>query len=280
MKLVNMTRALLMTLVLICSFVANAQVAVPPLSARVIDQTATLSAAEVANLEHELQMFDAKKGSQLVVLIVPTTQPETIEQYALRVAEKWQLGRKKVDDGVVLLIAKDDHAVRIEVGYGLEGALNDATSKRIISEVMIPLLKKGDFYGSITAGAQQIIRVIDGEALPDASTTTIADIETYVPLIFMLALILGGVLRAVLGRFFGSLATGGGMAGIAWLLVGTASTALVTGIVVFLFTLLAGGMAGRSFGGGFGRGGGFGGGGGGFGGGGGGFGGGGASGRW
>lgn len=277
MKLVNMTRALLMTLVLICSFFANAQVAVPPLSARVIDQTATLSVAEVANLEHELQMLDAKKGSQLVVLIVPTTQPETIEQYALRVAEKWQLGRKKVDDGVVLLIAKDDRAVRIEVGYGLEGALNDATSKRIISEVMIPLLKKGDFYGSITAGAQQIIRVIDGEALPDASTTTISDIETYVPLIFMLALILGGILRAVLGRFFGSLATGGGMAGLAWLLVGTASTALVTGIVVFLFTLLAGGMAGRSFGGGFGRGGGSGGG---FGGGGGGFGGGGASGRW
>lgn len=276
-----MTRALLTTLILICSFFANAQVAVPPLSARVIDQTATLSATEVANLEHELQMFEAKKGSQLVVLIVPTTQPETIEQYALRVAEKWKLGRKKVDDGVILLIAKDDRAVRIEVGYGLEGALNDATSKRIISEVMIPLLKKGDFYGSVTAGAQQIIRVIDGEALPDAPTTTITDIETYVPLIFMLALILGGVLRAVLGRFFGSLATGGGMAGIAWLLVGTASTALVTGIVVFLFTLLAGGLAGRSFGGGFGRGGGAGGGfGGGFGGGGGGFGGGGASGRW
>lgn len=272
MMWMNMARALLMTLVLGYSFFVNAQVAVPPLSARVIDQTATLSSAEVANLEQKLQMFDAKKGSQLVVLIVPTTQPETIEQYALRVAEKWKLGRKKVDDGVILLIAKEDRAVRIEVGYGLEGALNDATSKRIISDVMIPRLKNGDFYGSITAGTEQIMRVIDGEALPEASSTTAADIESYFPLIFMLALVLGGVLRAVFGRFLGSLATGGGMAGVAWLLVGTLSTALGTGIVVFLFTLLAGGLAGRSFGGGFGGGG--------FGGGGGGFGGGGASGRW
>lgn len=272
---INMARALLITLALGCSFFANAQVAVPPLNARVIDQTATLSVAEVANLEHELQMFEAKKGSQLAVLIVPTTQPETIEQYALRVAEKWKLGRKKVDDGAILLIAKNDRAVRIEVGYGLEGALNDATSKRIISEVMIPLLKKGDFYGSITAGTEQIIRVIDGEALPTVSTAKVVGIENYVPLIFMLALVFGRMLRALLGRFLGSLVTGGGMAGVAWLLIGTVSTAVGTGIIVFLFTLLAGGMVGRGFGGG-----GFGGGGGGFGGGGGGFGGGGASGRW
>ncbi len=274
-----MARALLMTLALGYSLFVNAQVAVPPLSARVIDQTATLSSAEVANLEQKLQMFDAKKGSQLVVLIVPTTQPETIEQYALRVAEKWKLGRKKVDDGVILLIAKEDRAVRIEVGYGLEGALNDATSKRIISDVMIPLLKNGDFYGSITAGSEQIMRVIDGEALPEASSTTAADTEGYFPLIyfsliFMLVCALGGILRVLVGRFFGSLAAGVGMAG-ACLLVGKTSEALGAGIFVFLFMIVIDTDARGGFGGGGSSGSG-----GGFGGGGGGFGGGGASGGW
>jgi uncharacterized protein len=237
-------------------------------------------------LEQTLQAFEARKGSQLAVLMVPTTAPETIEQYSLRVAEQWKLGRKKIDDGAVLVVAKTDRALRIEVGYGLEGALNDATSKRIISEIITPRFKQGDFYGGITAGVDQIVRVIDGEPLPQPSGKPaggLADLQQYVPVIFILALVIGGVLRAVLGRFPGALVTGGAVAVVAWLFAGAISIALVAGVIALLFTLLGGGMGGMGGLGVGGRSGGFGGGGfggGGFSGGGGGFGGGGASGRW
>ncbi len=283
MKAINPARASLLAFALSWSFLAGAQVAVPPLTGRVTDQTATLGAEQKADLEQTLQAFEARKGSQLAVLMVPTTAPETIEQYALRVAEQWKLGRKKVDDGAVLVVAKTDRALRIEVGYGLEGALNDATSKRIISEIITPRFKQGDFYGGIAAGVGQIIRVIDGEPLPQPNRSaagSIADIQQYAPVIFILALVVGGMLRAALGRFPGALVTGGAVAVVAWLVAGAVSIALVAGVLALLFTLLGGGMGGLGVGGhrgGFGRGG-FGGGG--FGGGGGGFGGGGASGRW
>jgi uncharacterized protein len=274
-------RAAFIAFMLFWSFVAVAQIAVPPLTGRITDQTATLTPEQKAALEQTLQAFEARKGSQLVVLIVPTTAPEAIEQYALRVAEQWKLGRKKVDDGAILVIAKDDRALRIEVGYGLEGALNDATSKRIISEIITPRFKQGDFNGGITAGVDQIIRVIDGEPLPAPKgqpTTGVSDIQRYVPIIFVLALVIGGVLRSVMGRFPGAIVTGAGVAFVAWLFAGAVSIALGAGVIALFFTLF-GGMGGRGFGGqygGSGRGG-FGGG---FSGGGGGFGGGGASGRW
>jgi uncharacterized protein len=279
----NAARGSLLAFALCWFLIAGAQIPVPPVTGRVTDQTATLTAEQKAALEQTLQAFEARKGSQLAILIVPTTAPETIEQYALRVAEQWKLGRKKIDDGAVLVIAKTDRALRIEVGYGLEGALNDATSKRIISEIITPRFKQGDFYGGITAGVDQIIRVIDGEPLPAPSGTRAggtADLQQYVPVIFILALVIGGVLRAVLGRFPGALVTGGVVAVLAWLFAGAVSIALVAGVIALLFTLLGGGMGGLGVGGyrgGFGTGG-FGGGG--FGGGGGGFGGGGASGRW
>src|ERR1035437_3372057 len=277
-------RAALLALSLCWSFMAGAQVPVPPLTGLVTDQTATLNAEQKAALEQTLQTFETRKGSQLAVLIVPTTAPETIEQYALRVAELWKLGRKKVDDGAILVIAKNDRALRIEVGYGLEGALNDATSKRIISEIITPRFKQGDFNGGIVAGVDQMIRVVDGEPLPEPKArpgSSIANIQQYVPVIFMLALVLGGVLRSVLGRFPGALVTGGAVAGVAWLFAGAVSIALVAGVIALLFTLFSGGMGGmvgRGIGGlsgGSGRGG-FGG----FSGGGGGFGGVGGSGRW
>ena len=276
-------RALFLAFALYWALLAGALVPVPPLAGRVTDQTATLTAEQKAALEQTLQAFEARKGSQLAVLMVPTTAPETIEQYALRVAEQWKLGRTKIDDGAVLVVAKTDRVLRIEVGYGLEGALNDATSKRIISEIITPHFKQGDFYGGIAAGVDQIIRVIDGEPLPAPTGKPaggIADIQQYVPVIFILALVIGGLLRSVLGRFPGALVTGGAVAAVAWLFAGAVSIALGAGVIALLFTLLSGGMGGLGVGGhrgGFGRGG-FGGGG--FGGGGGGFGGGGASGRW
>ena len=151
---------------LFSAFLAIADVAVPPLKARVTDLTGTLSASEANQLEQKLAAFEAKKGSQIAVLIVPTTQPETIEQYSIRVAEAWKLGRKGIDDGALLVIAKQDRALRIEVGYGLEGVLPDAIAKRIIEETIVPRLRQGNFAGGIDAGIDKIMGVIQGEPLP------------------------------------------------------------------------------------------------------------------
>jgi len=258
---------------------AQAEVPVPPLSARVTDLTATLDAQQKQALESRLAAFEAKKGAQLAVLFIPTTQPETIEQFALRVAEAWKLGRKGVDDGALLLVAKDDRALRIEVGYGLEGALNDATAKRIIAEIITPFFKRGEFYAGIDAGTAAMMRVIDGEPLPRAAASGSYDIESLLFIAFGLVVVVGGMLRALLGRFPAAMLMGGGLGLLAWLTVAPMLVALLVGLMAFVFVLLGG--AGRGFGGhgGGGFGGGYGGGGG-FSGGGGGFGGGGASGRW
>jgi uncharacterized protein len=262
---------------------AVAQLAVPPLTGHVTDQTGTLTAEQKASLEQTLTAFEARKGSQLAVLMVRSTAPEAIEPYALRVAEQWKLGRKKVDDGAILVVAKDDRALRIEVGYGLEGALTDLTSKRIFSETILPRFKQQDFYGGVSAGVTQIIAVIDGEPLPEPAgmpAIGAGDVRQFTPILFVLALAVGGVLRAVLGKVPGALVTGGVVGAIAWFLVGAASIALMAGVVALIVTLLGGGMVGRGLGGYYGGGRGGLGGGGGFRGGGGGFGGGGASGRW
>jgi uncharacterized protein len=284
-------RAIRLLVVLLFAASAWADVAVPPLKGRVTDLTGTLKTEQVASLEQLLQSFEARKGSQIAVLMVPTTAPETIEQYALRVAEQWKIGRKKVDDGAILVVAKDDRALRIEVGYGLEGALNDATANRIIREVIVPRFREGDFFGGISAGVDRMIRVIDGEPLPaPAKAAPPADegVLQILPVLLILALVAGAILRRLLGRFVGSLATGGVVGALAWLLAGALAIALLAAIVAFFFTLMSGvGGSGRRYYGGFpggygggGWGGGGFGGGGGFSGGGGSFGGGGASGRW
>lgn len=274
--------AVLAGLALLLSLGAMAQVAVPPLVGHVTDQTGTLSAAQQAALEQTLSAFEARKGSQLAVLLVPTTAPEEIEQYALRVAEQWKLGRAKVDDGAILVVAKNDRTLRLEVGYGLEGALSDITSKRIVSDTIVPRFKQGDYYGGIDAGVAQIIRVIDGEPLPPARRAVASpfdQVRHMAPFLMVAALVVGGVLRSALGKLPGSLLTGALVGGVAWLLIGAALWAALAGLAAMVVTLLGGGAVLRGMGGlsGGGRGG-FGGGG--FRGGGGGFGGGGASGRW
>jgi len=153
-------KAFLFTFLILCVgagsiFSASAEVPVPTLTGHVIDQTATLSAEQTSRLEQVLSAFESRKGSQVAVLIVATTEPEAIEQYSIKVAEAWKLGRKKIDDGVILIVAKNDRALRIEVGYGLEGALTDVTSKRIIEEFITPYFKQGDFNAGITAGVQK-----------------------------------------------------------------------------------------------------------------------------
>jgi uncharacterized protein len=270
-------------------------VPVPKLETRVTDLTGTLTAAEQAELEQQLRAFEQRKGSQIALLMVMTTQPETIEQYSIRVAEAWKLGRKDVEDGVLLLVAKQDRALRIEVGYGLEGVLTDAHSSRIINETITPLFRQGDYFGGVRAGLQQIMAVVDGEALPEPDrgwNRPVDRLQHLLPPLIFGVFILSGILRAILGRPVGSVATGGLTAVIVWVLSRVVGLALISGAAAFLFALLAGGMRGArprggfggwgggGLGGGFGGGGFGGGGGGGFSGGGGGFGGGGSSGRW
>src|SRR6202166_572550 len=163
-----------MALVLGAAFsVASAQspLPVPKLEARVTDLTGTLTAGQQAELEQKLADFEARKGTQIAVLLVPTTQPEEIEQYSIRVTDVWKLGRKKADDGALLILAKDDHKLRIESGQGLEGVLTDAASNRIIEDTMVPLLRQGQFFAAISAGVDQMMRLIDGEALPPPDRT-------------------------------------------------------------------------------------------------------------
>ncbi len=279
-------------MVALVAFGALAQVAVPPLKARVTDLTGTLTGEQRAALEERLAAFEARKGSQIAVLLVPTTQPETIEQYGIRVGETAKIGRKKVDDGAILIVATKDRALRIEVGYGLEGALPDAVAKRIISEDIVPHFKQGDIYGGVNAGLSRMMSVIDGEALPAPQRTasTKSDgggFEGLLVIGFMLVFVIGGIIRSILGRFLGSgvIGTLAGAAG--WLMLGSIAAGVGVAVLAMLLSLM-GGLAGTGRGrggwssGGF-PGGGWGGGSGGggsWGGGGGGFGGGGASGRW
>lgn len=257
-------------------------VAVPALKARVTDLTQTLTTDQQAQLEAKLTAFEQEKGSQIAVLIVPTTQPEDIAQYSIRVVDAWKLGRDKQDDGILILLAKSDRKMRIEVGYGLEGAIPDLTAKRIISEIMAPSFKQGDYYGGLNNAIDKLIGLIAGEQLPvpiSNATSANNNFEGMLPMLLVGGLVLGGILRAIFGSFFGGALTGGALGTLAWLLGGGLFVAIFFGIVAFFITLM--GASGLGHMGGYSGGsGGFGGGSDPFSGGGGGFGGGGASGDW
>lgn len=274
-------------LLLASSFAFAELVAIPELSSRVTDLTQTLSPAEQAQLEQKLAAFEQKKGSQIALLILPTTQPEDIAQYSIRVVEKWKIGRDKVDDGVLVLIAKDDRKMRIEVGYGLEGAIPDLYAKRIISEVIGPKFKQGDFYGGLDAGVDKLIGLVDGEALPTPGTPEFSGmgIMDMLPILLFGGLVSGLFLRSMFGTFFGSALNGGLVGGVVALLGVALGGAAILGVIAFFITMMLGGRGMNGYSGGIPTGGGYGGGwsGGGsssWGGGGGDFGGGGASGDW
>ena len=244
----NAARASILALLLCWAFAAFADVAVPPLTGRVVDQTGTLSAGDIAALTQTLRGLELRKGSQIAVLIVPTTEPETIEQYAIRVAEAWKIGRKKVDDGALLVVAKNDRKLRIEVGYGLEGALNDVTSRRIIDEIITPKFKNGDFAGGVSAGVDRIIGVIDGEPLPPPAprpqqhrdnSDLLEFLNPFNPFTIIIVLVLGGVFRSVLGRLFGSIATGGMIAIVAWFIFGSLILSGIAGLIASVFTMFS-----------------------------------------
>ena len=280
---------LFLLLLLISANGVSAEIAIPPLKSHVTDLTKTLSSMEISQLEQQLAEFSTQKGSQIAVLIIPTTQPETIEQYSIRVVETWKLGRQGIDDGVLLLVAKNDRTLRIEIGYGLEGALPDALARRIIDEVIVPEFRQGHFFGGLKTGIEQIIRIIEGEIQPESKP--IGDqagmnltVENIIPFLFI-ALVLGKMLQSMFGRMVGATITGSIAGTLTWLMSASIMIAVLIAIVVFVINLFeqtgriihrggpgyrnwpGGDFSGGSFGGGF-RGGG------------GGFGGGGASGRW
>ncbi|HUQ25351.1 MAG TPA: TPM domain-containing protein [Burkholderiales bacterium] len=263
----------------------------PPLKTRVTDLTATLSQQQRSALEQTLAEFEARKGSQIAVLLLPSTKPETPVEYGVRVFDAWKLGRKGVDDGVLVLVAKEDRRVWIVTGRGVEGVLPDATVKRIVDDEITPRFKQGDFYGGVRAGTDRIMRLIEGEPLPAVATRpgghgSSPDVFQWLVVAFFIAAIGGPILKAMFGRLPGAGILGGGLGVFAWMVIGSTLLAALIGGIAFFIALLAGLGGGRSgwssggFGGGGFGGGGFGGGGGGFSGGGGGTAGGGAGGSW
>lgn len=266
----NAARASFLALLLCWAFAlpgtfAHAEVAVPPLVGRVVDQTGTLSTNDVSSLNQTIRAFEARKGSQVAVLMVPTTDGEAIESFSLRVAEAWKIGRKKIDDGVLLVIAKNDRKLRIEVGYGLEGALTDVTSKRIIDEIITPRFRNGDFAGGISAGVDRILRVVDGEKLAAPaqsepggglqSSGLLDHINPFNPFIIFGIFVVGSIMRATLGRLIGAIVTGGIVGLLAWFFIQSLALAALAAIVVFVIALVGDfantGSGGRSSGGGW-----------------------------
>src|SRR6266571_351295 len=191
------------------------EVAVPPLKARVTDLTGTLTAAQIQTLEGRLRDFERGKGSQIAVLVLPSTQPETIEQYSIRVADAWKIGRTKADDGVILVVAKNDRKLRIEVGRGLEGAIPDALAKLIEGETLPPPERR--------AGASK----------------SSPDYQSLLVMLLVLAIIGGGFLSRILGRGAGAAGTGALAGLVAWAIAGTVLVGAIAAVAVFLFVLLA-----------------------------------------
>lgn len=270
---------------------AFAQLAVPALTAHVVETTGTLNAQQVQQLESKLSAFETSSGAQVVLLLVPTTQPEDIASYANRVANDWKIGRKDIGDGLLVIVAINDRTVRLEVAKTLEGAIPDLAAKRIIEQAITPRFKQGDFAGGLDAGADQIMALIKGEALPapkaeDKQNQGAFNWDEVAVLMFFAVPVMGSVARSLLGSKLGAVATGGVVGVLALLLTSSFLIAGLGGIAALIFTLFStvarsSGRSGWGSGGGGAGGGGFSGGSGGFGSGGGGnFGGGGASGKW
>jgi uncharacterized protein len=288
-------QGLLMALLCWLAAVAHAQdvLPVPPLSARVIDQTATLDDAQRAALEAKLAEFENRAGAQIVVLMVRATAPEDIAAYAQRVADSWKIGRREVGDGVLLVVAKDERKLRIEVAKTLEGAVPDLAARQVIDNALRPAFRQGDYAGGLNAGVDQLMARISGEGLPAPVTRQGArpgvQFEELAIFLFFAVPAVGSLLTRLMGRKLGSLATAGIAGGMGWWLTASVLLAVGAGIATLLLVglfgvgsalrALGGGRRGGSIGhGGWGSGGG---GGGGFSSGGGGnFGGGGASGGW
>lgn len=231
---------------------------VPALTAHLVDTTATLSAEQAQALEGKLAAFERDKGTQLVFLIVPSTQPEDISSYANRVANSWKVGRKGIGDGLLLVVATSDRKVRIEVAKTLEGAIPDLAAKQIIDDAITPHFRQGDYAGGLGAAAERIMALVTGEALPspvsatgrDASGVQWTDLAVF---LFFAVPFAGSIARRILGPKFGSLLTGGAIGLLALLFTSSLLIAIIAALAAMLFTFIAGaarGMPGTGWGGG------------------------------
>ncbi|WP_181017803.1 TPM domain-containing protein [Ramlibacter lithotrophicus] len=220
---------------------------VPALTARVIDQTGTLDDIQRQGLEEKLAGLERDKGTQVVFLIVPTTQPEDIASYANRVANDWKIGRKAVGDGVLLVVARNDRKIRIEVAKTLEGAIPDLAASQIIDEAIRPRFRADDYAGGLHAAADQLIARIKGEALPPVKQAPVREAArdgfNFMDLaifLFFAVPIAGAVLRGIFGRKLGSLVTGGGVGAVALVLTSSVVIAVVAAIAGLLFSMVSG----------------------------------------
>ena len=243
---------------------------VPALTARVVDTTGTLDAAARQTLEDKLEVLEKRKGSQVVVLIVPTTQPEDIVSYANRVANEWKIGRKEVGDGVLVIVAKNDRKLRIEVAKTLEGALPDLAVKRIIDEALAPGLRSGDYAGGLSATIDALTKRIDGESLPEVAPKQSSGLNKLgegfqwmdIAIFMLFAIPIGGAIaKSIFGNKLGSLVTGGAVGGLAFFVTASMALAGIAFVVALIFTLMSGfsriatgargyGRGGGSYGGG------------------------------
>ena len=247
---------------------------IPAFESPVVDVTGTLDAATLQQLDQQARALQQRKGSQLQVLVVPTTAPETIEAYAVRAFESFRLGRKGIDDGLLLVIAKDDRKVRIEVGYGLEGAIPDITAGRVIQEYLVPHFRQDDYAGGILAATSQLVKLVDGEPLPEpiASHPTGSDRGGSWLVALFVAFIVAQVARGFFARLpagVRALLGGGASGGVAWLLSSALLVGGIGGLIGFFIGIASsgggggryardrgwGGYSGGSWGGGLGGGG-------------------------
>ncbi|GAC1527049.1 MAG: TPM domain-containing protein [Ramlibacter sp.] len=222
---------------------------VPALTARVVDQTGTLNDIQRTDLEQKLAALQAGKGTQLVILLVPTTAPEDISIYANRVANTWKIGRRQVGDGVLVIVAKNDRKVRIEVAKTLEGAIPDLAARQVIDDAITPKFRSGDFAGGLQAAADQLIARINGEALPAPPQRSWHDGDTrggkgfdwfdLAIFLFFAVPVGGAVLRRVFGRPLGTLLTGGGVGALAFVLTSSLGLAVIAGIVALVVSLFS-----------------------------------------
>lgn len=230
---------------------ASNLVAIPALSSPVTDVTQTLSPQAQQSLAQKLNQFSQEKGSQIAILIVDSTQPEDIAQFGIRVAEAWKIGRDKQDDGVIIIVAKADRKMRIEVGYGLEGAIPDLVAKRIVSETMAPHFRQGDFEGGLNAAVDQLMALIAGEALsaPQKQSSSAGGLLDWLPILMFVAIFTGMILRSLFGTYAGSALNGGALGVLVWILGGALLTVLLVFVAAFIFTLAMGGSRGGGYGG-------------------------------
>lgn len=223
---------------------AWSQLAVPPLTAHVVDTTGTLAPVQAKALEDKLSAFEQNRGTQIVLLLVPSTQPEDISSYANRVANTWKIGRKEIGDGLLLVVAKNDRKVRIEVAKTLEGAIPDLAAKRVIDQALTPRFKQGDFAGGLEGATELLMKLVVGESLPaptagagpDSADFDWMDLALFA---FIAVPVLGAITRSMLGRKLGALVTAGAVGALALLITASLLLAVLAAVAALLFTLFS-----------------------------------------